>query len=285
MSDSRDDFIIAIRYALLKKGAKQKFSLFFLISFSILIITLDKFSVPPLKSVRSILNDLVYRATVVVGLPEELLTNLGSKIKNHYSVYEKNIILRKEVDQLKSEKYDNLFLRTENENLKETLDLTKKELFQENAPTIARVIVDQESPFLKSLIVNKGTKHGIEKGMTVFSKNFLIGTIIETNYLTARVLLITDLNSKIPTVIQGTDINTILAGSGKNNYFTLEYLPENFELEPNKIIYTSGKDGFLSVGMPVAKTSLNKKNKVVIKALADPQQASVVSISRGQARN
>ena len=55
MSDSRDDFIIAIRYALLKKGAKQKFSLFFLISFSILIITLDKFSVPPLKSVRSIL--------------------------------------------------------------------------------------------------------------------------------------------------------------------------------------------------------------------------------------
>ena len=61
MSDSRDDFIIAIRYALLKKGVKQKFSLFFLILLSIIIIILDRSSLSVMTHVRSVLNDLVYQ--------------------------------------------------------------------------------------------------------------------------------------------------------------------------------------------------------------------------------
>ena len=54
---------------------------------------------------------------------------------------------------------------------------------------IANVTIDQGSPFLKSILINKGTKHEITKGMTVFSKNYLIGTVIETNYISSRVLL------------------------------------------------------------------------------------------------
>ena len=63
MADSRDDVIIAIRSALLKKGAKQKFSLFFLIILSILIITLDKSTYKITTSTRAILNDFVYQIT------------------------------------------------------------------------------------------------------------------------------------------------------------------------------------------------------------------------------
>ena len=65
MSEHRDDFIIAIRYALLKKGAKQKFSLFFLIILSISIITLDKLSPPIMIKARETLNDLVYHVSVI----------------------------------------------------------------------------------------------------------------------------------------------------------------------------------------------------------------------------
>ena len=65
MADNRDDFIIAIRYALLKKGAKQKFSLFFLIALSITIITLDKISVPLVTTTRAVLNDFVYHVSFV----------------------------------------------------------------------------------------------------------------------------------------------------------------------------------------------------------------------------
>ena len=168
--------------------------------------------------------------------------------------------------------------------MKIALGLEKVKNRSDDTILISKVSVDLSSPFLKSLLISKGTKHGIKKGMTVFSKNYLIGNVIDTNYLSSRVLLITDLNSKIPSVIQDSDVNVILGGNGNKNDFKLEYLPENFVLEPNKIIYTSGKDGFLKAGMPIAETYL-KKNKIKVRSLTDPQQASIVHITLGQIKD
>jgi rod shape-determining protein MreC len=118
--------------------------------------------------------------------------------------------------------------------------------------------------------------------MTVFSNDYLMGTIIETNYFTSRVLLLTDLNSKIPVIIEGTNVHAILEGTGNKLDLKLSYIPENFEIEPDKIIFSSGKDGFLNPGIPVAKTYLNKKDKILIKILGDPDQALIVNITNGQ---
>ena len=285
MSDSRDDFIIALRYSLLKKGTKQKFSLFFLIIFSILILTLDRLAMQPANFLRSAINDFVYRITTVASTPGNFIVYLGSKTKEHFNIYNENKILKAEINKLTSLNFEELYLITENENLKLALGLEKVKIFEEDTITVAKAMIDQNSPFLKSLIINKGTNHEIVKGMTVFSKNYLIGTVIETNYLSSRILLITDLNSKIPAIIEGTDINAILAGSGDKNDFILEYLPEGYQIEPNKIIFTSGKGGFLKTGMPIAETYLNKKNKIKIRALTDPQQASIVHVTRGQFKN
>jgi rod shape-determining protein MreC len=282
MADNRDDFIIALRYALLKKGAKQKFSLFFLISFSVLIIFLDKISLPITTFTRSVLNDIVYQISFVASTPGKVFNYLNDEKSEHFNIVNTNIILKEEIKALKSERYDALFLMTENTILKQALKLGSAKNLGDEASIRARVALDHNSPYSKSLSINKGKKDGIIKGMTVFSQSYLIGTIIEANYFTARVLLITDLNSKIPVVLQDTGVNAILAGAGKKTDLTLEYLPDDIELLPNKIIYTSGKDGFLSSGLPVAETYLNKKNEFKIKSLADPQQASIVHITRGQ---
>ena len=282
MADNRDDFIIALRYALLKKGAKQKFSLFFLISFSVLIIFLDKISLPITTFTRSVLNDIVYQISFVASTPGKVFNYLNDEKSEHFNIVNTNIILKEEIEALKSERYDALFLMTENTILKQALKLGSAKNLGDEASIRARVALDHNSPYSKSLSINKGKKDGIIKGMTVFSQSYLIGTIIEANYFTARVLLITDLNSKIPVVLQDTGVNAILAGAGKQTDLTLEYLPDDIELLPNKIIYTSGKDGFLSSGLPVAETYLNKKNEFKIKSLADPQQASIVHITRGQ---
>ena len=284
MADSRDDFIIALRYALLKKGNKQKFSLFFLITLSILVISLDRMSLPFILSTRAVLNDFVYQVTVVASTPGKLINYLGEIKKNHFNIVNKNKILKKKIETLQSENHDNFFLKTENKILKEALSIGGITNTEEDFVIPAKVILDQESPYLKSLLINKGTKHGIIKGMTVFSKGYLIGRVIETNFLSARVLLVTDLNSKIPVIIQDTDINGILVGTGKKTNLVLEYMPEEFSLEPNKIIYTSGKDGMLTAGIPVAESYLNKKNKIKIKSLADPQQSLIVHVTSGQMR-
>ena len=282
MADNRDDFIIALRYALLKKGAKQKFSLFFLISFSVLIIFLDKISLPITTFTRSVLNDIVYQISFAASTPGKVFNYLNDERSEHFNIVDKNIILKEEIEALKSKQYDALFLITENKILKQALKLGSVKNLGDEASIRARVALDHNSPYSKSLSINKGKKDGIIKGMTVFSQNYLIGTIIEANYFTARVLLITDLNSKIPVVLQDTGVNAILAGAGKKTDLTLEYLPDDIVLLPNKIIYTSGKDGFLSSGLPVAETYLNKKNEFKIKSLADPQQASIVHVTRGK---
>ena len=282
MADHRDDFIIAIRYALLKKGAKQKFSLFFLIILSISIITLDKIRPPFMTPVKAILNDFVYHVSVASAQPVKLRNNIIQKITKHYDVMGENIYLKQEMEYLKKQKFNNAFLSSENEILKQALDLSINKNFEQKFSIAAKIILDQKSPFLKSVLINKGTKNDMLKGMTVFSKDFLVGTVIETNYLTSRVLLLTDLNSKLPVIIEGTDINAILEGTGKKLNLRLNYLPDNYEIEENKLIFTSGKDGFLSAGIPVAKTYLNKKNKVLIKLLSDPDQALIVNVTNGQ---
>ena len=285
MADHRDDFIIAIRYALLKKGAKQKFSLFFLILLSISIITLDKFSFSFMSSTRAVLNDFVYHISVISSQPTRLRKYLVFNIKEHYNVKHENIFLKKEIGYLKSQKFNNAFLASENEILKKALEMSEDKGLNKNFSISAKVMLDQKSPYLKSLLLNKGTNSDITKGLTVFSKDYLMGTIIETNFLSSRVLLLTDLNSKIPVIFEGSNANAILEGTGKKNKLTLNYLPENYKIEVEKIIFTSGKDGFLAAGIPVAKTYLNKKNTITIKLLGDPDQALIVNITNGQIKN
>jgi rod shape-determining protein MreC len=282
MSDNRDDFIIAIRYALLKKGAKQKFSLFFLIILSVLIITLDKISLPLMTPIRATLNDVVYHVSVISSQPAKLKNYASKKIKIHFNVLDENKKLKKEMEFLKKQKFNNAYLSSENDILKDALNFSNIKNFEQNFSILAKVILDQQSPFLKSILINKGTKRGVTKGMTVFHKDYLMGIITETNFLSSRVLLLTDLNSKLPVVIEGTDVNAILEGTGKKLKLHLSYLPENYEIEAGKTIFTSGKGGFLPPGIPLATTYLNKKNKVSIKLLGDPDQALIVNITNGQ---
>jgi len=281
MSDSRDDFIIAIRHALLKKRVKQKFSILFLTILSIAIIILDRSSLSIMNPTRAVLNDLVYHVALVSSLPKKFIKNLTGLTKQHFITYDQNKFLKEEVIELKRKQLDGIFLKTENKILKNALNLSNTKSLEEDISISAQVILDQESHYLKSLLINKGKKHGIMKGMTVFSKNYLIGTIIESNYLSSRVLLLTDLNSKIPVILENSDINAILSGSGNQN-LVLEYLPDQFSIEPDQIIFTSGKDGFLAAGIPIAKSYLNEKNEVAVKALADPDQALIIYVTNGQ---
>ena len=74
---------------------------------------------------------------------------------------------------------------------------------------LAKVLVDKNSPFLKSIVINKGTSSGILKGMPVTQNNYLIGRVVETNFLSSRVLLLNDLNSRIPVTLDKDSIQAI----------------------------------------------------------------------------
>ena len=102
----------------------------------------------------------------------------------------------------------------------------------------------------KSIIINKGSNSGIKMGMPVLSKGNLVGRIVEVNYLSSRILLLNDLNSRIPVVISPTGDQAILTGAGREKP-VLDYLPENFKFNEESLVYTSGKDGVLFTGIPM----------------------------------
>ena len=118
MATSRDDFVIAIRSAFLKKGNKQRFSLIGLIFFSIGLLTLNKINFPLNNYINIALNELVYRSSFIVSIPENKFQDLNNRIKDHYNVYSDYLEVKKELNTLKSEKYETKFLKAENERLK-----------------------------------------------------------------------------------------------------------------------------------------------------------------------
>ena len=82
---------------------------------------------------------------------------------------------------------------------------------------LAKIIVDHDSPFLKSIIINKGSKDNIKIGTNIYDQSYLVGRVIEVNYKTSRVLLLSDLNSNVPVTIAPQNIQAIVTGSGADN--------------------------------------------------------------------
>ena len=255
---SRDDFIIAIRSAFLKKENKQKFSLSALIILTLSILILGRYDFKVINYAKLSLKEIAYRSTFIFSTPENVIKNGFIATKNHFFVYEENKILKQKVKDLEIKKYNTQYIQTENERLKETLN----ELKFSSDEILAKVIVDKQSPFLKSIIVNKGSKHGVILGMGVIDQEYLVGKVVEVNFTTSRVLLLSDLNSKIPVDILPNNIQSILSGT-VGDIGKIQYIKEEALIESESVVYTSGAGGIFKPGVPIGRTVKNKLNSEI----------------------
>ena len=121
METRRDDFGIAIRSAFLKKGAQQRFSLFALIVFSIILLFIETIETKPLSYLRSFIKDTIYRGSVVVSSPSRGFKTSVNSIRDHINLYSQYNQLKEENTQLKEQVYDPNFLIFENKQLRKLL--------------------------------------------------------------------------------------------------------------------------------------------------------------------
>tara|TARA_B100001093_G_scaffold4938_1_gene5055 strand:+ start:126 stop:1346 length:1221 start_codon:yes stop_codon:yes gene_type:complete len=272
MASSRDDFVIAIRSAFLKKNTKQNFSLLTLVFLSIFIIILSIFNFKVVQNLRSVINEIVFRSSFVVSLPENFLINSLTKIKeysNFYDEYRENKI---ELEILKSKEISNEIIISENNELKELIEDYK---FSSNK-ILAKVIVDHDSPFLKTIIINKGSFDKIKIGTNIYDKNYLVGRVIEVNFKSSRVLLLSDLNSSVPISITPGNVQAIIIGNG-DNFAEIKYVKDNLmqNIEDQSIAYTSGTGSIYKSGTPIGRVN-NIKGKFLINFYSDFQQLKYV---------
>ena len=271
MSVSRDDFSIAFRSALLQRGASQKFSILSLIIIAIIIFFLDVYGFAVVKTARGVINDIVYRVSYLASTPTRIFPSLNSEIASHFSLKKENEELRKVIEKYKALELNLEYLTNENQNLKKVLNA--ENISNVSNIILAKVLVDRNSPFLKSIIVNKGSKEGIEKGMPVTKDNNLVGRVVEINYLSSRVLLLNDLNSRIPVTLDADNSQAILSGGGTAKP-KLEYLPEGYEFTDDVNVFASGKDGIFNPGTPIGETTVDGE----VDLFVDPNQLSFVTV-------
>jgi rod shape-determining protein MreC len=276
MASSRDDFVIAIRSAFLKKSYQQKFSLLTLIFSSLIVIILGSFNFKAIEYVKIGINEVIYRSSHIASLPENYFKDLNIKIDEHLSLYDQYKKNEIELNKLKEKKLSNDFLILENSKLRELINETIQ-----SEDVYAKVLVDKDSPYLKSIVLNKGSKDNVKIGMAIVDRSYLVGKIIEVNYTNSRALLLSDLNSKIPVLLEPIDIHAVLSGTGKNHGI-IEYTKEEYKQKINgneMIVYTSGYGGLFKPGLPVGKINTNniKKDSEVI-FFSDFRQLDYVKI-------
>ena len=274
METSRDDFIIAIRSAFIQKGTQQRFSLIALIFFALLFIILSSYNFKTINYVKIVIKEVIYRSSFVVSIPENYLKKSFVKIKDHFKLYNEYKDIKLELETLKADKTIDNFIVSENKRLK----LIVNDYFLESDETVARILIDKQSPFLRSVIINKGSKNNIKKGFAVLDKKYLVGKVVEVNYLTSRILLLSDLNSKIPVSIEPKGLQAILSGTGEEDGI-IQYQKKDFIIEEGSQIYTSGSGNLFKAGIPIGKIiNTNKEDEKKVIFYSDFSQLNFVKI-------
>ena len=272
MVKGRDDFVIALRSVFLKKKDQQKFSLISLIILSVVIIILSNFNFKPIQLVKLGINEVIYRSSYIVSVPENKIKEVISKFKSHLDFYKNHQNQLIKIENTDEIKVLNNILIAENKRLRELIDesINSEDIF-------ARVLIDRESPYLKSIVLNRGTKDNVKMGMAVMDRNYLVGQIIEVNYSNSRALLLSDLNSKIPVVIQPPFLQAVASGTGKDHGI-IEYTKDEYkenQIENEAVVYTSGLAGIFKPGIPVGKITNNSEQ---LSFFSDFGQLSFVKI-------
>jgi rod shape-determining protein MreC len=283
MEQSRDDFVIAIRSAFLKKGAQQRFSLLGLIFFSIIFLILGSYNFKIVDLVKISIKEVVYRSSFIVSGPEKIIGNSFNKITDHINHYRNYKIIEEKLGKLEALDLSNQIITLENIKYKKLVD----DYFIKNNEIFAKVLIDKNSPFLRSAVLNKGSKNNIKLGMAVLDGEYLIGKVVEVNFFTSRVLLLSDINSKIPVSVSPNDVQAIMSGDGKQNA-TLQYI-QGVDLENNKeemMVTTSGAGGLFKSGILIGKIKASENitskslNVDIFKDFTQLKYVKVISFSK-----
>ena len=210
------------------------------------------------QGLRGYADDLTASAMQLVAGPAAEGKRWINGVGTIFSVYEENQRLRDENARLRLAQSEIGELQRKVERYEQLLKLPTE------APVsgvAGRVIADMSGPFLRTILVNAGSDLGVLKGQAVVDDRGLLGRIVGTGRKSSRVLLLSDLNSRIPVIVEGANLKAILAGDNSDRP-TLEYLPPGSRLVAGARVLTTADGGALPPGIVVG---------VVVKGEAAPR--------------
>jgi rod shape-determining protein MreC len=230
-----------------RRAAIERTSLTLLVVISAAMIVVGKADQVAFQSLRNSIMDGAAPALDMLSRPAAVLDAAADRLRGFIAVYRDNVRLAEENERLLGWQQVALRLSVENAELR---DLSK--LVSEPAISFvtARVIADSGGAYARSVMVNAGRDNGVARGQAAMTGEGLIGRVAEVGSRAARILLITDLNSRVPVVVDGTRQRAILAGDNSARP-SLRYVDAGGTVRIGDRIVTSGQGGVFPPGLPV----------------------------------
>ncbi|HVA34754.1 MAG TPA: rod shape-determining protein MreC [Stellaceae bacterium] len=229
------------------RATVQRLTLPFLIFISALLAVLGKADVLLFDRVRVVLADAFAPALQVAGEPIVSVSKAIGAVEDVVTVYRQNQELKLENQRLLQ--WQQVARRVESEN-EELRNLAKFAPQGAVSSVAAQVIADSGGAFLRNVLVNVGGNEGVTRGQPALTGDGLVGRVIELGDRTARILLLTDINSRIPVVVEGTHERAMLDGDNSDQPRLVYFQPKT-PVKPGDRIVTSGSGGIFPPDLPV----------------------------------
>lgn len=246
--------------------------LFLFLALCFLVVTFIRPAV--LSAPRIGVSDIFSPVLAVISSPFQSMAEAVSGVSGKAALKAENSKLKAENERLREWYQTALLLQAENQSLQKLLNLKVE---QEHNYVTARVVSDAGNAFVKTLLVSSGGNVGIQKNQAVLAGEGLIGRIIETGDSASRILLLTDINSLIPVIIEGTNQKAILAGNN-SEFPVLKHLPKDSGLLEGVRIVTSGDGGIFPFGLPIGKVIIDASGAKVIQPYANMNRITYVRV-------
>lgn len=258
----------------------QRFALVLLVGGAIGLTLSGRSDTPVMGELRTAVTDLVAPVLDVASRPVARTADVIHSVESLAELRAENAALRRENERLQHWKAVAHELRADNQALRRMLNVPS---VAETRYVTARVVGDSGGGFVRSVLINAGSHDGVAAGQAARAPSGLVGRTVEVGRNSARILLITDINSRIPVVIQSTRVRAILAGDNTAQP-KLTYLADQAEVEPGQRVVTSGDGGVFPSGIPIGKLVEAPESGVRVQPFVDWHRLEYLRVAdHGQA--
>lgn len=203
----------------------------------------------PFASFRAGFTDVAAPLLDLVAQPLRGIKNIGPYWRRQGELVDENAQLRQQL--IEARYWEDLAYRQ-----RDRIEIYEDALDVESAAIEDRIgawtVADPRGPFVRARLIGRGSEAGISDGFPVINLYGLVGRIYETGRRSARVLLLTDLNSRIPVMADRSNARAILVGDN-SEFPRLDYVGRAPDIQPGDRIVSSGDDGILPRGLPVGE--------------------------------
>ena len=241
-----------------KKSTVDFYTLILLVFLSIGTIVLD-YKYNQITYIRSVINDLiVYPIDRMSSLPKSFINQLISESSNIKDLELELKILKKENMYLKIQVQELNSLKDENTRLRK---ISKASNVTSKKQTIVKVISNTASPNKRVVSIDKGEKYGVYIGQNLIGINGLVGQVIETAFVSSKVILITEPTHTVPAVIDRTGANILVVGHTNSGKLVVPYAEMGIDVVIGDVVSTSGLANRFKAKIPIGKVVKKTSNR------------------------